>query len=144
MTRPSQLKPIGFYLKHLDTLINREFEQSLADRSLTRRHWQVLHDLAATGPHDAATLTERLRPFWGEGAITLDEITSGLRARGWITHDVNAGTYTATPEGGEAHTEIEELVKATRTRLTTGVTGEEYVGTVTVLARMCRNLERGD
>ncbi|MEU9125902.1 MarR family winged helix-turn-helix transcriptional regulator [Streptomyces sp. NPDC048506] len=117
------------------------FQQTLADRGLTRRHRQVLHNLATAGPHDARTLTEKLRPFWDEGAVTLDEVTTDLEARRWITHDATSGTYAATPEGGTAHAEVERLVTATRRRLMTDVTDEEYVGTVTVLARMCSNLE---
>ncbi|MFH9225433.1 MarR family winged helix-turn-helix transcriptional regulator [Streptomyces lydicus] len=138
---PTQLKPIGFYLKHLDALINREFHEALADRDLTRRHWQVLHNLATYGPHDAATLTDKLRPFWGEGAVTLEAVTTDLEARGWIACDAPSGTFAATTEGNRAHTEVEALVRATRGRLMAGLTDDEYLGTVTVLARMCDNLE---
>ncbi|AOP48308.1 MarR family winged helix-turn-helix transcriptional regulator [Streptomyces lydicus] len=138
-----QLKPIGFYLKHLDALINREFHEALADRDLTRRHWQVLHNLATYGPHDAATLTDKLRPFWGEGAVTLEAVTAGLEARGWIARDAPSGRFTVTAEGRRAHTEVEALVRTTRGRLMTGLTDDEYLGAVTVLARMCANLEAG-
>ncbi|MGW9048460.1 MarR family winged helix-turn-helix transcriptional regulator [Streptomyces lydicus] len=138
---PSQLKPIGFYLKHLDALINREFHEVLSDRDLTRRHWQVLHNLATDGPHDAATLTDKLRPFWSEGAVTLEAVTTDLEARGWIACDAPSGTFAATAEGNRAHTEVEALVRATRGRLMSGLTDDEYLGTVTVLARMCENLE---
>jgi hypothetical protein len=141
MTTQPQLKPIGFYLKHLDTLLDREFEHALAGLGLTRRHWQVLHNLAAVGPFGAAALAEKLRPFWGEGAITLDAVTSDLTAREWISYDAGTGTYVATPVGVEAHVEVEGIVKETRVRLLDGVTDDEYTATVAVLARMCTNME---
>ncbi|MGO4456954.1 MarR family winged helix-turn-helix transcriptional regulator [Streptomyces sp. M-16] len=141
MTTPSQLKPIGYYLKHLDALIDREFDRALTASDLTRRHWQVLHALASHGPQDAAGLTARLRPFWDQGAITLDEVTSGLSARGWIARDPDAGTYALTTAGDRGHADAERLILATRGSVTAGVTDEEYAGAVTVLARMCANLE---
>ncbi|MFB0631416.1 MarR family winged helix-turn-helix transcriptional regulator [Streptomyces sp. AB3(2024)] len=141
MTTPSRLKPIGYYLKHLDDLINREFDGALAASDLTRRHWQVLHTLAGDGPQDPAGLTARLLPFWGQDAITLDEVASGLTARGWIALDPGAGTYALTASGDRGHADAERLVMAARDRTAAGVTDEEYLGAVTVLARMCANLE---
>ncbi|MFF7411703.1 MarR family transcriptional regulator [Streptomyces lydicus] len=138
---PAQLKPIGFHLKHLDTLSNHEFHEALSGRDPTRRHWQVLHNLATYGPHDAATLTEKLRPFWGEGAVTLEAATTALEARGWIARDAPSGTFTATAEGNRAHTEVEALARATRGRLMTGLTDDEHLSTVTAPARMCDNPE---
>lgn len=141
MTTPSQLKPIGYYLKHLDALLNQEFDRTLGESGLSRRHWQVLHALATNGPLDSATLTARLRPFWDQDAITLDEVTSDLTARGWITLETASGGYSTTPAGELGHTEVERIVVATREQVTAGVTDEEYEAAVTVLARMCDNLE---
>ncbi|MFD8981428.1 MarR family winged helix-turn-helix transcriptional regulator [Streptomyces sp. NPDC059564] len=140
MTTPSRLKPIGYYLKHLDALLDQEFDRALGESGLGRRHWQVLHVLVTDGPHDSATLTARLRPFWDQDAISLYEVTSDLTSRGWITHEAEAGTYAATPAGERGHTEAERVVTATRSRVTAGVTDAEYAATVTTLARMCDNL----
>src|SRR5206468_3950933 len=45
MATPQPLKPIGFYLKSLDAAINEDFARTLSDQGLTRRDWQVLHNL---------------------------------------------------------------------------------------------------
>jgi hypothetical protein len=38
-------RPIGYWLKHLDSMIEGTFERTLASEGLTRRHWQVLNTL---------------------------------------------------------------------------------------------------
>ncbi|GLV83008.1 hypothetical protein Slala03_26970 [Streptomyces lavendulae subsp. lavendulae] len=141
MTTPSRLKPIGYHLKHLDALIDREFDLALAAQDLTRRHWQVLHALTTDGPRDPAGLAARLLPFWDRDAITLDEVTSALAARGWIALDPDSGTYALTAEGDRGHADAERLIMTARGRMAAGVTDEEYLATVGVLARMCANLE---
>jgi hypothetical protein len=55
-------RPLGYWLKHLDHLIEQAFERTLAAHSLTRRHWQVLHTIAAAPPSTAA-LEEELGLF---------------------------------------------------------------------------------
>ena len=42
-------RPIGYWLKHLDRLIEATFDRTLADVGLGRRHWQTLNTLAG-GP----------------------------------------------------------------------------------------------
>ena len=55
-------RPIGYWLKHLDRLIDDSFSRALAADELTRRHWQVLNT-AARGPASPAELTQALEPF---------------------------------------------------------------------------------
>ena len=55
-------RPIGYWLKHLDRLIETTFSRTLAGQGLTRRHWQVLNTLAH-GPASPADLTKALNPF---------------------------------------------------------------------------------
>jgi hypothetical protein len=43
-------RPIGYWLKHLDRLIEDTFERTLSMEGLTRRHWQVLNTLERTIP----------------------------------------------------------------------------------------------
>lgn len=35
-------RPIGYWLKHLDGLIEAAFSRTLAGQGVTRRHWQAL------------------------------------------------------------------------------------------------------
>ena len=64
MNMPRQ--PIGYWLKHLDRLIDRAFEQSLGASNLSRRHWQVLNTLIER-PVAVRGLAETLAPFIGGG-----------------------------------------------------------------------------
>ncbi|MGY0063083.1 MarR family winged helix-turn-helix transcriptional regulator [Streptomyces sp. LZ34] len=136
------MKPIGYWLKHLDGLIEADFERALSDSGLVRRHWQVLNTLSA-GPKGPGELAEALRPFWGEGAIALDEVLDGLGRRGWVAREGAEGAYALTPPGVEGHAAVAERIGAARQRVTGGVTDEEYLATVGVLRRMAENLEGG-
>jgi hypothetical protein len=35
-------RPIGYWLKHLDRLIEEAFGDALAEQALSRRHWQAM------------------------------------------------------------------------------------------------------
>ncbi|MER7794158.1 winged helix DNA-binding protein [Streptomyces sp. NPDC097640] len=134
------MKPIGYWLKRLDGLIEADFERTLSDSGLVRRHWQVLNTLAE-GARSTAELTAALRPFWGEGAVTLDEVLGDLERRGWVVQEGAGGPYALTSPGVEGHAVVAERIGAARRRITDGVTGEEYLATVGVLRRMAENLE---
>ena len=78
--------PIGYWLKRLDRAIDGALDATLAAQDLTRRHWQTMNVLHE-GPSDAPALAEALRPFWGQGAITLDEVLSELERRALVAND---------------------------------------------------------
>ncbi|HEU4909957.1 MAG TPA: hypothetical protein VFT17_13930, partial [Propionibacteriaceae bacterium] len=48
-------RPIGYWLKKLDGLIDAEFERQLGEASLSRRQWQVL-SLIEDGPRSVPEL----------------------------------------------------------------------------------------
>jgi hypothetical protein len=131
--------PIGYWLKRLDRAIEGALDPTLAAENLTRRHWQTLN-LLHDAPSDAAALAEALRPFWGERAITLDQVLRDLERRALVVSD--AGRYTLSAAGVATRTRIAEDVNVTRRRLVDGVSREEYVATVEALQRMTANLER--
>src|SRR5262245_32389810 len=133
-------KPIGYWLKHLDGLIEAAAERAFAEEKLTRRHWQIMNVLRES-PQDEAGLTEAIRPFWGPGVITLHEVTGELTRRGWLTQD-DAGRYSLTPAGLAGHAAVEEKVRGIRAAFLTGLTEEDYLGTLRVLQRIAANLER--
>ncbi len=130
--------PIGYWLKRLDRAIEGALDPTLAAEDLTRRHWQTMNFLHQ-GPSDARALTEALRPFWGQGAITLDEVLSDLERRALVVND--GGRYALTAAGKATRAKIAEHVAVTRRRLVDGVAREEYLATVEVLQRMTTNLE---
>jgi hypothetical protein len=130
--------PIGYWLKRLDRAIDDALDPTLAAEDLTRRHWQTMNFLHE-GPSDAPALAEALRPFWGQGAITLDAVLNDLERRALVVND--GGRYTLTAAGTATRVKIAEQVDVTRRRLVDGVTREEYLATVAVLRRMAANLE---
>ena len=133
-------RPIGYWLKHLDRLIEAAAERAFAEEKLTRRHWQIMNILRES-PQNAAGLTRAIRPFWGPGAITLDEVTGELARRGWLTQD-DAGRYTLTPAGQAGHAAVETKVRGIRSTVLTGLTEQDYHATVQVLQQMAENMER--
>jgi len=133
-------RPIGYWLKHLDRLIEAAFERIFAGEGLTRRHWQAMNVLRDS-PQDTAGLSEAMRPFWSPAAITLDEVTAELTRRGWLTQD-DAGRYAFTPAGYVGHAAVEEKVHAIRSTFLAGLTEEDYHATVRTLQQMTENLER--
>lgn len=129
---------IGYWLKHLDRLIESTAERIFAKEDLTRRHWQTLNVLRRS-PQDKAGLAEALRPFWSTEAITLDEVTADLTARGWITRN---GHHTLTPAGETAHAALEQKILGIRATAQQGLTDDDYHQTVRTLQHMAANLEK--
>ena len=130
--------PIGYWIKRLDRAIEGALDPTLAAGDLTRRHWQTMNFLHQ-GPSDARALAEALRPFWGQGAITLDKVLSDLERRALVVND--GGHYALTASGKATRAKIAEHADVTRRRLVDGVAREEYLATVEVLQRMTANLE---
>ena len=135
----SEQRPIGYWLKHLDRLLERTFERSLADQGLSRRDWQTMNVLSA-GQHDAAALAAALRPFWAEGAVTPKEVLGGLERRGWISRGAD-GCYALSALGRDAHRTVSQRVQETRRRSLEGLADGEYQAAVATLSRMAENLE---
>jgi Mn-dependent DtxR family transcriptional regulator len=82
-----------------------------------------------------------MQPFWGPGAITLDDVTGELTHRGWVTRD-DAGRYALTPAGRAAHAAVQEKAREIRFTVLAGLTEDDYSQTVGTLKQMAGNLER--
>jgi DNA-binding MarR family transcriptional regulator len=115
-------KPIGWWLKELDRLLESSFEQVLASDGLTRRQWQTLN---------AVTLAPFLAGDPGELSAAVDPLT----ARGWLQDE------RLTDAGQAALDGLKAKVQTQRARVTAGITGEEYAATIGVLRRMAGNLK---
>ncbi|WP_116247043.1 MarR family winged helix-turn-helix transcriptional regulator [Nocardiopsis sp. FIRDI 009] len=131
--------PIGYWLKHLDRLIENDFDRVLSSESLGRRHWQVLTSLHKE-PGTVADLDRRLAPFLEEDEPTVAPVVDQLRARGWVE---GQQPLSLTAAGETAHEALFEKVSDARRRLAQGISDQEYRATVDVLERMSANLERG-
>jgi DNA-binding MarR family transcriptional regulator len=137
-TVPTDRRPIGFWLKLVDRLIDESFDRLLAEEGLTRRHWQVLTALQA-GPTTVHQLDANLAPFLDDREPTVRPVLEDLHARGWLAW--SPGDH-ATPSqaGTAAHTALLAKVAANRRLVTAGVSADDYLATVEVLRRMASNL----
>ncbi|WP_306367477.1 MarR family winged helix-turn-helix transcriptional regulator [Nocardiopsis sp. CC223A] len=131
--------PIGYWLKHLDRLIENDFDRTLAGEALGRRHWQVLHSLYEE-PGTLADLDRRLAAFLDESEVSVAPAVEELRRRGWLEGLV---ALDLTAAGRRAHEDLFTKVKGARERLSRGIGAEEYRAAVSVLERMSANLEAG-
>ncbi|MEN3301557.1 MarR family transcriptional regulator [Pseudonocardia sp.] len=129
-------RPIGWWLKQVDRLIEESFDRLLAGEGIGRRHWQALNAVAG-GADTPAALDAALAPLRAAGpapGVILDQ----LRARRWVQNA--AGRITLTPAGSAARGRLIVAVRDHRARITEGVGEAEYRTTVATLRRMSRNL----
>ncbi|WP_433421764.1 MarR family winged helix-turn-helix transcriptional regulator [Microtetraspora malaysiensis] len=130
-------KPIGYWLKRVDRLIEGDFQRVLAGEGVRRRHWQALNVLKEN-PVNEEELAEALRPFWAEGEISVGEVLADLRRHGWVTPEA---PYALTEEGKAARERLALAVHAARARILRGVGDEQYRTVVETLQTMAANLE---
>lgn len=138
MINPEPARPIGYWLKRLDRLIDARFENQLGEAGLSRRHWQLLN-LLEDGPRSVPELQAELEPFLQGAPDELSEAISGLVTRGWADSQDNIVSLTETGQAqfGLVKAKVAELRQA----LMAGISPEEYQATIEVLARMAANLE---
>jgi DNA-binding MarR family transcriptional regulator len=131
-------RPIGYWLKTLDRLIDGQFESRLGDAGLSRRQWQVLN-LLYDGARSMPELQDELEPFLHDAPDELDDAVTGLLSRGWADaqNAVISLNQTGEAQFGLVTANIAEL----RQDLAAGISPEEYRATVDVLVRMVANLE---
>jgi NADPH-dependent 2,4-dienoyl-CoA reductase/sulfur reductase-like enzyme len=134
-------RPIGFWLKLVDRMIDEQFASTLEEHGVTRRQWQLLNVLSRE-PATAEQLDAAVAPFLSaDDGDTSSEHLAELVDSGWVT----AGTaYELTERGRTAFDKLESVVAAQRTIMAEGIGPDEYEQTVSVLERMARNLGWSD
>lgn len=135
-------RPIGYWLKLVDRLIDEQFENTLDEHGVTRRQWQLLNVLTK-GPATVEQLDAAVAPFLAaatrdDPAETSAEHLAELVDSAWV--EVSPAGYGLTERGRSAFDRLEGVVAAQRTHVAEGVTPDEYTQTVAVLERMARNL----
>ena len=135
-------RPVGFWLKLVDRLIDEQFARTLEEHGVTRRQWQLLNVLAA-GPATVQQLDAEVAPFLREAtddspAESSVEHLTELIESAWV--DATPTGYELTERGRAALDRLEAVVAEQRTVATAGVREDEYAATVAVLERMARNL----
>ncbi|MGV8882584.1 MAG: MarR family winged helix-turn-helix transcriptional regulator [Rhodoglobus sp.] len=136
-------RPIGFWLKLVDRLIDEQFASTLEEHGVTRRQWQLLNVLSRESS-TAAQLDAAVAPFLnltppepGEPEASVEHLTE-LIDSGWV--DATPSGYELTERGRNAFDRLADVVAVSRARMTEGLTAEQYDETLAVLERMARNL----
>lgn len=119
-------RPLGFWLRVVDRLIEREFDAAFATEGTTRRDWRILNVLA--GDIDAPELLERLQ----------HKKLRGLVERGWVTE--SEGAWTLTDEGRAAKERLGDVVIGIRTKVAGSVPDEDFATTLRTLESIAREL----
>jgi DNA-binding MarR family transcriptional regulator len=129
-------RPIGWWVKRLDALLEQAVDLAVAGEGLTRRPWQVLHSLSE-GPAREDDLRSVLADFPGDIGTVVTELVE----RKWVQR--SAGDVVAlTADGRSAHDRVAAAVGQVRRHVADGLSAEEYEQTVRVLGRMAENVER--
>jgi hypothetical protein len=132
-------RPIGYWLKRLDGLLETGFEHALTQHGVGRRHWQMLNAIAS-GAHDRSTIAAALEPFWTDDAISLEDVLDVLTRSGWV-EVTDDGDISLTGEGQRTHGAILADVSKVRGAVLAGFAPGEYQLVVEGLRRMCSNVE---
>jgi len=133
-------RPIGYWVKTVDRLIDDEFAAAAREVGLTRRQWQILNVLAERPGATREEIARALAPFLGEGE-PIDNHLAGL-----------ADLVAVRPEGLEltpaGRARLDDVyarsVSDLRARVSAGLTQEDYDTTVRTLERIARNLGWSD
>lgn len=131
-------RPIGFWLKLADRLIDEQFEKALTDFTVSRKQWEILNVLSP-GPSTLVKLNLALEPFLDAGTreSAADHIAE-LIDRGWV--DVAFEYYELTGEGASRHAELHRRVARNRAVALDGIIDDDFETTVRVLERVAKNL----
>jgi DNA-binding MarR family transcriptional regulator len=135
-------RPIGFWLRLVDNLINEQFSKTLDEHGVTRLQWQLLNVLAS-GPKSVIELDSSVRPFLvASGDESSAEHLTELIESGWV--DAMETGYELTERGRGARDRLSNVVAGQRTEMAAGLTEDEYTTTVRTLERVARNLGWSD
>jgi hypothetical protein len=132
-------RPITWWVKHVDQLIEESFDRVLAGEGIGRKHWRVLNALAG-GVATLPELDRALAPF-REAGPDLTVVLEQLVSRGWARRSASRLSLTQTGAGAR-----ERLVKAIaghRWRVTEGIDERSLRATVATLRQIAGNLAVG-
>ncbi len=129
-------RPIGFWLKLVDRLIDEQFAATLEEHGVTRRQWQLLNVLHA----QTATIEQldaAVAPFLGAEETSAENLTELVESE-WVGSAPTG--YSLTERGRAALDRLSQVVATQRTAVAQGITSDEYQLAVSVLERMAANL----
>jgi len=123
-------RPLGFWLRTVDTLISREFAAAFDGEGATRRDWMLLN--AVSGDVNVPGFAER---FARKGGKRL----RGLEQRGWV-EETGDGAWILTEEGAAAKERLGGIVDGIRSRVSGAVAPEDFATTLASLEAIAREL----
>lgn len=142
-------RPIGYWLKLVDHLVDEQFDTILDEHGVTRVQWQLLNVLSRE-PATVEQLDAAVAPFLAEAGAAPDDAAAGGAVGSCVEHltelidsawvDATVTGYELTERGRIAVNRLATVVAEKRAVMTQGLTVEQYDETVAVLERMARNL----
>ena len=134
----SPRRPVDFWLRLLDRLINEHFGKALDEHGITRRQWEVMN-LLSREPASQDELAEALARFHRDvQPTTLTDELSELEDSGWLMR--REQEYELTELGQTSYRRLEPVLRATDEEIGRGISREDYAATLEVLERMAINL----
>ncbi|GAA1976423.1 hypothetical protein [Microbacterium pumilum] len=122
-------RPIGYWLRTVDSYITREFARAFDDAGVSRRDWMLLNLIS--GDVEAPGFAERL--------ARKGKRLRGLEQRGWV-EEAGDGTWTLTDDGRAAKERLGAVVDGIRTRVAGAVSPEDFATTLASLEAIAREL----
>jgi len=135
-------RPLGYWLRLVDRLIDEQFATTLEEHGITRRQWQLMNVLAQA-PASVEELDAAIAPFLAaateerERESSVEHLTELIESA-WV--DATPTGYELTVRGQAALERLAVVVAEQRTVITAGVTDAEYQQAVAVLKRVAANL----
>lgn len=124
-------RPIGWWLKQADVLLDAAFDKELEGQEVDRRCWQVLATLS-TGPRPREQVMSSLTSF--DPPVVVNDVIERLCERGWV--EDRTAVLQLTPAGIHLQQSLAPLVAAVRERITAALPQDDYVTLVGLLARL--------
>jgi DNA-binding MarR family transcriptional regulator len=131
-------RPVDFWLRLLDRLINEHFGKALDEHGITRRQWEVMN-LLSRGPVSHDELVEALaRVHRDVQPATLTDELSELEDSGWLRR--REQEYELTELGYTSYRRLEPVLRATDEEIGRGISRDDFATVLEVLERMAMNL----
>jgi DNA-binding MarR family transcriptional regulator len=132
-------RPLDFWLRLVDKLLNESYAAALEEHGLTRRQW-VMINILSSGPTAAAELDTVLTTFLPppERSSSSQEELAELLDSGWLSDQ--DGTYALTERGRLVHQRLEAAWSRRNDELLHGISAGEVAHLIALLERLAHNL----
>ena len=130
-------RPIGFWLRLVDRLLEERFAAVLEEHGVTRGQWQLLN-VVSNGGATAEVVERAVAPFTDADGGPVSAQLAELIESGWV--ELSGPEYRLTERGATAHDRLAEVIAELRASSTDGLSEDDYARTLATLERMARNL----